>query len=184
MTICGAGLLSSNWLLTFCSHGTAGNFDIKLPLTGPTLGVECRKGGSSHVFEVILTFPSAATVTSASVTPDPATSGATGSVSSFSVSGSKVTVNLTGVSNAQTILITLFDVSDGTNTNDVNVPMGVLLGDTTGNGSVASNDVTLTQSEVGQAVSATNFREDVTVDGAINSTDVNLVQSKVGTGLP
>jgi len=105
-------------------------------------------------------------------------------VSSFSVSGSKVTVNLTGVSNAQTILITLFDVSDGTNTNDVNVPMGVLLGDTTGNGSVASNDVTLTQSEVGQAVSATNFREDVTVDGAINSTDVNLVQSKVGTKLP
>jgi hypothetical protein len=165
-------------------HGSAGTFNIKLPLFGPKLGVECRKGGSSGVFTVILTFPSAVTVSDATVTPDPATSGATASVSSFSVSGSKLTVNLTGVSQAQTITVHLLSVSDGTNTNDVSVPMGVLLCDTDNNRSVTSNDVSLTQSKVGQAISTSNFREDVNLDGVINSTDVNLVQSKVGTKLP
>ena len=166
------------------THGTAGMFDTTLPLTGTKVGVECRKGGSSHVFTVIITFPTAVTVGSVSVTPDPKAPGATASVSSSSVSGHLVTVNLTGVSNAQRIVITLSGVSDGTNTGDVSVPMGVLLGDTNKNGSVASNDVTLTQSKVGQIVSKTTFREDVTLDGLINSTDVQQVQSKVGTKLP
>ena len=169
-------------------HGTAGNFSIKLPAIGPKLGVECRTGGNSGIHNVIVTFPTAVTVGSASVTPDPKAPSASGSVSSFSVSGSKVTVNLTGVSNAQRIVITLFSVSDGTNTNNVSVPMGVLLGDTNNNGFVTStgspNDVTLTQSKVGQIVSGSNFREDVNLNGLINSTDVNLVQSKVGTKLP
>ena len=100
------------------------------------------------------------------------------------MSGSTVTVNLTGVSNAQTILVTLFGVSDGSNTNDVSVSIGVLLGDAGGNGSVKDADVTLTQSKVGQAVSTANFREDVDINGSINSTDVNLVTSKKGTVLP
>ena len=170
------------------THGTAGSFNVNLPLFGPKLGVECRTGGNSGVFKMILTFPTAITLDSTSVTPDPNAPSATASVSSSSVSGSTVTVNLTGVSNAQTIFVTLSNVSDGTHTNDVSVPMGVLLGDTTNNGSVTSsgspNDVTLTQSKVGQSVTSSTFREDVTVDGVINSTDVNLVQSKVGTKLP
>jgi predicted outer membrane repeat protein len=166
------------------THGTTGNFDIKLPLAGPKVGVECRKGGSSGAFKLILTFPRAITVASASVTPDPAAPGAVGNIKSFSVSGSAVTVNLTGVSNAQKILITLFGVSDGSNSNDVSVSMGVLLGDASGNGSVKDADVTLTQSKVGQAVSTANFREDVDINGSINSTDVNLVTTKKGTALP
>ena len=134
---------------------------------------------------MLLTFPNAVSVSDASVTPDPKEPGATGSVSSFSGSGSKaVTVNLTGVSNAQTILVNLLGVSDGTNTNDVSVAMGVLLGDTNNNRLVGSNDVTLAQSKVGQAITMSTFREDVTIDGAIDNTDVNLVQSKVGTKLP
>jgi hypothetical protein len=165
-------------------HGTAGMFDITLPLSGTKVGVECRQGGSSHVFTVFLTFPTSVTVGSVSVTPDPKASGATASISSASVSGSQVTINLTGVSNAQRIAITLSAVSDGINSNDVIVPMGVLLGDTNNNGSVASTDVSLTQSKVGQAVSKTTFREDVNLDGVLNTTDVNLVHSKVGTKLP
>ena len=166
------------------THGTVGNFDITLPLFGSVLGVECRKGGTSKIFKVIVTFPTAVTVGSASVTPDAKAPGATASVSSASVSGSNVTVNLTGVSNAQTILVNLFGVSDGTNTGNVSVPMGVLLGDTNKSRSVDSADVTLTQSKSGQATNSTNFREDVTLDGSINSTDIQLVQSKVGTKLP
>ncbi len=158
-------------------HGAfVGN--ISLPLIGPTLGIECRTGGATDDHQVIMTFPSAVSLTSASVTAG------TGSVSNFSVTGAQVTVNLTGVANAQTITITLNNVSDGTNTGNVSVPMGVLLGDTTGNGTVNASDVSLTKLKSGQPVDASNFREDVTVSNSINSSDVSLVKSKSGTALP
>ncbi len=111
------------------------------------------------------------------------TSGA-GSVSSFSVSGSQVTVNLTGVTNVQRITVTLFDVNDGTNTGDVPVSMGVLIGDVNGNAAVNASDVSLTKSQVGQTVSGSNFREDVNANGTISATDVALVKSDVGHSLP
>jgi hypothetical protein len=157
-------------------HG-ATVFDIALPLTGAA-GVECRTGGVNSNHQVIVTFPSAVSLTNASVTTG------TGTVSSFTVSGGQVTVNLTGVSNAQTIAITLFGVSDGTNMADVTIPMGVLLGDTSGNGSVNATDVSLTKSKSGQAVNASNFRTDVTLSNSINSSDVSTVKSKSGTALP
>ena len=75
-------------------------------------------------------------------------------MSNFTVNGGQVTVNLTGVSNAQRIVITLFGVSDGMNTSNVNIPMGVLLGDTSGNGSVNASDVSLTKLKSGQPVDA------------------------------
>jgi hypothetical protein len=62
--------------------------------------------------------------------------------------------------------------------------MGVLVGDTTGNGLVNSSDIAQTQSQSGQPVGLNNFREDVTVNGLINSSDIALVQSMSGTGLP
>jgi hypothetical protein len=95
-----------------------------------------------------------------------------------------VTVNLTGVTSAQRIILTLINVNDGTNSGDVPIPMGVLVGDVNGNAVVNSSDVSLTKSQVGQAVTASNFREDVNADGLINSVDVALVKAKVGTGLP
>jgi len=62
--------------------------------------------------------------------------------------------------------------------------MSVLLGDTTANGFVNSADVSLTQSQSGQPVTGSNFREDVTVNGFLNSADVSLVQTQSGTSLP
>jgi uncharacterized MnhB-related membrane protein len=62
--------------------------------------------------------------------------------------------------------------------------MGVLVGDVNGNGLVNASDVSLTKSQVGQAVSSSNFREDVNANGTISSTDVAIVKSDVGTSLP
>ena len=70
------------------------------------------------------------------------------------------------------------------NTSNVNIPMGVLLGDTSGNGSVNASDVSLTKLKSGQAIDASNFRADVTVNGSINASDVSSVKLKSGTGLP
>jgi hypothetical protein len=158
-------------------HGGAGTFDIPLPLTG-NVGVECRSGGATNDYQMIIDFATTVTVESASVTSG------TGSVSSFSVSGSQVTVNLTGVTNVQTITVTLINVNDGTHMGDVPASMGVLVGDVNGNAAVNASDVALTKSQVGAAVSGSNFREDVNANGLINSVDVAQVKSEVGTALP
>jgi hypothetical protein len=159
-------------------HGGAGTFDIPLPLNG-SVGVECRSGGGTNDYQMIVNFASAVTVGSASVTSG------TGTVSSFSGSGtSQITVNLTGVTDVQRITVTLHNVNDGTSTGEVPVSMGVLVGDVNGNASVNASDVALTKSQVGQAVGGSNFREDVNVNGTISATDVALVKSDVGHSLP
>jgi uncharacterized protein (TIGR02597 family) len=169
-------------------HGTAGTFDQTLPLNVQfyTLpgGTECRTIGSTPAgtgidYQVVLTFPAAVSFTNIIPTSGVAT------VDSFSGNSSTtVTINLKSVSNAQKTTFTLLGASDGTNTNDVAVQMAVLIGDTTANGSVNSSDIAQTQSQSGQLVTLSNFREDLTVDGSINSSDVALVQSKSGTALP
>ena len=157
------------------THGAAGDFDVPLPLTG-NVGVECRSGPAPH--QMIINFAIPVTVASASVTSG------SGSVGSFSVSGAVVTVNLTGVTNAQRITVTLGNVDDGTNIGDVPVPMGVLAGDTNGNGTVNASDIGQTKAQSGQAVTGSNFRTDVNLSGSINASDIGLVKSKAGTSLP
>jgi len=86
--------------------------------------------------------------------------------------------------NAATIQVQVAPNGDGTNTYDTSVQMGVLIGDTTGDGFVNSADISQTKSQSGNAVTSSNFREDVNVDGFINSADISLVKSKSGTALP
>ena len=177
---CGSGLAAVG-AVSRKTHGSAGDFDINLPFIGSP-GIECRTGGASNNHKVVVTFPVPVTVGSATVTPG---AGGTGSVSgSPSVNGSVVTVNLTNVSNAQTLVIHLLNVSDGTNTANVDIPMSVLLGDTTANKAVNSSDVSQTKAQSGTAAANTNFRTDVTVNGLINSSDTAIVKSKSGTGIP
>jgi hypothetical protein len=162
------------------THGTAGTFDVDL--MPPASGIEPRSGGTNGDYQVVVTFAVPVTLTSANAIPG---AGGTASVSGTpSVSGNTVTINLTNISNAQRFTINLIGVNDGTGTNNISVPMAVLIGDTTGNGAVNSSDIAQTKSQSGQVVTSSNFREDVTVNGLINSSDIATVQSKSGTGLP
>jgi hypothetical protein len=158
------------------THGNAGTFDVDLPETGAP-GIECRSAGAANSHMLVFTFANNVSVQGATV------SAGTGSATNFTVAGKQVTVNLIGVTNAQTVVVKLLGVSDGTNTSDVEATMSLLLGDTSSNGAVNSTDIAQTQSQSGQLVTSANFREDVTVNGAINSSDIALVQSKSGTGL-
>ena len=152
--------------------------DIDLSLTNNS-GIECRSGGPTNDHQIIFTFPSAVTFTNAAVTVG------TGSVSSSSGTGTTiVTVNLTGVSNAQTVTVTLGGVSDGANTRDVSVQMGVLVGDTNGNGIVNASDVGQTKSRIGQTVDLNIFRSDINNNGTINASDVAAVKLQIGTSIP
>ena len=164
------------------THGTAGTFDINLPLTGRP-GIECRTGGASNDYMVVITFASPVTVTSATATPG---SGGTASVSGPPVvNSSEVTVNLTNVSNVQTLAVNLIGVNDGLgHFGDVAIPMSVLIGDTTDNAIVNASDVGQTKAQSGQNATSSNFRLDVTANGPINAADVGLVKSKSGSQLP
>ncbi len=151
------------------THGSAGDFDVTLP------GVEPRNGGATGDYRIIVTFASPVTVGSAAV------SSGTGSVVMASGNGTNtITVDLTGVTNAQYLTLRLGCTDDGVNLGDVNVTMGVLVGDADGNGSVGGTDVSLVKSNVGAPVTGSNFRSDVIVSGGINSTDV--AQTKAASG--
>jgi uncharacterized delta-60 repeat protein len=159
------------------THGVAGTFGIALPLTG-TPGIECRTGGANGDHRIVLSFAGAASFISAAVTSG------TGSVASVTSSGNPLAVDLTGVANAQRIIVTLFGLSDGTNTGNLDIPMAVLLGDTNGNGSVNAGDIAQTKAQSGQTTTAANFRTDANVSGTISAADIALVKSKSGTSLP
>ena len=157
------------------THGGAGTFDVPLPLTGSP-GIECRSTAGNHT--IVVTFANTVTLSGASVTCG------VGSVGSFSASGAEVTVNLTGVANAQRITVMLASVNDGTTIGDVAIPMGVLAGDTNGNGTVNAGDIGQTKAQSGQTVTGANFRTDVNANGSINAGDIGLVKAQSGTVLP
>ena len=161
------------------THGAAGVFDINLPFTGAP-GVECRSGLGAGLndHQIVVAFASPVTVPSITITSG------TLSGASFAVSGNVVTVTLSGVANAQKLVLQLDNVTDGVNTSSVSVPVGFLVGDTSGNGSVNASDVSQTKAQSGQLVTGSNFRNDVTVNGSINAGDVSSVKSRSGTALP
>jgi hypothetical protein len=97
-----------------------------------------------------------------------------------------MTVNLTGVANAQTMTVTLSNVTDNSSQvfPDTVLNASFLLGDTNGNGSVSASDISQTKAQSGQAVTVGNFREDVNANGSINAGDISLVKARAGTALP
>jgi hypothetical protein len=164
------------------SHGSAGTFDINLPLDGS--GSECRRGGTNGDYTLVFSFANTLTsVDGASVTSGTAS---VASSNKDSNDAHRYVVNLTGVTNAQVITVNLTNVSDsaGNCSSAVSAQMGVLAGDTNGDRFVNSADISQTKSQSGQAVTSSNFREDLNADGSINSADISLVKSKSGTALP
>ena len=167
--------------------GTATPFDMPLSLSlrwDSVPGVECRAVGSTPAgagvdHQIVLTFPSNVSFTS--VIPS---SGAAVVGSSSGNNTSTVTVNLTGVTNAQKVAVTLVGVNDGTNTNDVAVEMGALLGDVNGDGFVLSGDYTAIRQRSGTTtLDNTNFQFDLNADGAILSGDYTTARQLSGSHL-
>ncbi len=90
------------------THGSAGTFDIPLPLSGAP-GVECRSSGGGHTLVV--------TMNHEIVSGNAAITDGSGSVSgSPTFIGNTMTVNLTGVADVQKITVTLSNVTDSSRT--------------------------------------------------------------------
>jgi hypothetical protein len=163
------------------AHGAAGNFSIPLPLSGQP-GVECRTGEVNGSHTLVFTFSNNIVSGSANLTTQ--SGGSTSGSPTFA--GNTMTVNLINITDVQKITVTLSNVTDSFAQvlPDTAVSVNMLIGDTSGNKAVNSSDVTQTKLQSGQAVTATNFREDVNANGSINASDVGTVKSKVGTALP
>jgi hypothetical protein len=160
-------------------HGASGPFDLNLPLVG-TPAVEGRSGGANNEYQLVFKFGGDVSVSNAWV------QSGNGYVQSYSGTGTDtITLNLYAVTSSQRISVTLAGVSDGSITTNVGVSMGVLPGDTTGNGAVTASDVAQTKAQSGQTVTGANFVNDVNVSGgSINASDLGLVKSRAGAQLP
>jgi hypothetical protein len=163
------------------THGTAGTFDIDLT-SGH--GIECRSGGTNGDYTLVFTFINPlTTVGGASVTTG------TGSVSIGNIDGKDAhnyIVNLTGVTNAQYITVSLSNVTDSARNFSIAVPisMGVLVGDVNASGHVDAGDIGAIQQVNSQTANSTNFRADVNASGHIDAGDIGITQSHNSTGLP
>ena len=99
-----------------------------------------RSTGGAH--QIVFTFSAPVTVASATVTSG------IGAVGLLSGNGTNtITVDLTGVANAQYITVRLNCVTDGLNVGNVSVTMGVLAGDANAGGSVTGTDVSIVKSQ-------------------------------------
>jgi hypothetical protein len=162
-------------------HGSAGTFDVDLTSGN---GIECRSGGANGDYTIVFTFTNPlTTVDGVSVT-----SGA-GSVSSSNVDGNDAhnyVVNLTGVTNTQTITVSLTDVTDslGNFSAAVAGSMGVLVGDVNASRRVDAADVSLVRQQTLQTIDNSNFREDLNASGRIDAADVSIARQQTLTSLP
>ena len=155
-------------------------FDVDLSIGN---AIECRSGGSNGDYTLVFKFANPlASVGGASVTSG------TGTVRSNAIGADahEYIVNLTGVTNAQTITVSLNNITDslGNFSSAASTSMSVLIGDTNADRSVDSADISQVKSQSGNAVNSSNFREDLNGDGFIDSADIGFVKSKSGTALP
>jgi hypothetical protein len=181
-TVCSSGNIEPVSAVSRKTHGSAGTFDIDLPLTGQP-GIECRTGPTAGDHTVVVTFSTPVTVSNVTVTPGAGGTASIAPTNGVTTSNSEVTVNLTNVSNAQTLTINLIGVTGGANTGNVSIPMSVLLGDADSSGHVDAGDVGAVQRQNSQPVNLSNFREDVNTSGHIDAGDVGVVQRHNSTGL-
>jgi hypothetical protein len=160
------------------THGMTGTFDIDLPLAGEP-GIECRSGAAGHT--LVFTFTNTIVSGSAAVTSG------VGSVSGAPMfSGHTMTVNLTGVANAQQITVTLTNVTDAAARviPSVSLSMNVLLGDVNSSKRTDSGDVTVVRNHTVSVPDQQTFRFDVNASGRIDAGDVTATRNATVTVLP
>jgi hypothetical protein len=169
----GAGGLTLLSAASRLTHGSAGTFDINMPLTG-TSGVEDRDAAGS--FLAVFTFDAPVTSGNAAVVGGTATAGTP------TFSGNEMRVPLTGVADIQIVTIEISNVNGGGGTADVN--FGFLKADVNASRTVDRPDLTQIQTDRGQIVNGSNFRDDINLSGRVDIPDKNAVSANRGHHIP
>jgi uncharacterized repeat protein (TIGR01451 family) len=157
-------------------HGAAGTFDLPLSsvLTNPT--TEPRIG---PVHQMVFTYDKPLNGAVATVTEGTATR-------SSSIVGSTVVVDLTGVTNAQYVTVTLSSVAsvDGGTGGTGVARAGFLVGDVNQNRVVTVADLGLVNAQLAQLVTAANFLRDVNASGTLTVADKGITNANLTNSLP
>ena len=165
------------------THGTVGDFDIALPPAGNP-GIECRTGPTAGAHKIVYTLDPGRILTGAGS----ATTSQTGAGVSTALGpkANQVTVNLTGITNAQHLTVTLNGVQDTTGLiiNNLVAHMDVLLGDVNSTRRTDSGDVTAVRNHTVSIPDQTTFRFDVNASGRIDAGDVTVTRNASVTVLP
>jgi hypothetical protein len=144
--------------------------------------VECRaSGGTGGDHTLVITFSNNVVSGNATVT-----AGSGGVAGTPTFTGNTMTINLTGVGNAQKITVRLTNVIDSFSQvlPNIEVSMNLLFGDTTGNKTVNTTDIAQVKADSGLVVNASRFRTDVNVNGTLTTSDISAVKSAAGTSVP
>lgn len=91
-------------------------------------------------------------------------------------------VRLTGVANEQIVTIRVSNVNGGGSSEDVD--FGFLIADANANRTVDKPDFNEVKGQVGQPVTAANFRDDVIPDGTNGRDDAQTVKTHKGQSIP
>jgi uncharacterized protein (DUF1800 family) len=155
-------------------------FDIPLPLVGSS-GIECRKTNGTAAIVLFFDQP----INGGTAVATPGTGGAGAVSGTPNISGSVMTVNLSGVTDLQELILTLSNVTTagGGNLPSATVKVRFLEGDTNGNAVISAADTGQVKTQVGQPVTGFNFRCDINQNGSITAADNNLAKAKVGHSL-
>ncbi|CAN5793487.1 hypothetical protein BH20VER1_BH20VER1_00140 [soil metagenome] len=162
------------------THGGAGTFGVPLPIG--SRGIEPRLGagtGPGRSYTIVMHFDREVNGGTASVAGN-------GQVDSVSFSGDDMIIELSNVTDQQTITLTANNVTtpQGGMLAAASVQIGFLAGDVNDSSNVNATDISMVKSISGSTTTAANFRADVVVSGTINATDLSFVKSRSGTTLP
>jgi hypothetical protein len=162
-------------------HGAAGTFDLPLTLTTPpTINHNPTtepRSGTTH--QIVLTYDKPLSTATVNVTEGTA-------VKNSSLVGSTVVVNLTGVTNAQYVTVSLTSVgsTDGGTGGIGEARVGFLEGDVNQSRVVTVADLGLVNAQLAQPVTAANFLKDVNATGTLTVADKGITNSRLTNSLP
>jgi uncharacterized protein (DUF1800 family) len=163
------------------THGSAGSFDVQLPLNPTNSAIECRSVTAGMT--LVLSFDQPVFSGSASITGSAGTPSVT---SAPAFAGNTMTVRLGGLTNAQSFTVTLTNVANGASELLATqaIPFRTLLGDVTSNGLLTSSDVNTIKAAIaaGSGVNGSNFRCDTNLSGTLTTSDINNVKAAIATG--
>ena len=165
------------------SSAAMGISEIPLDLSGDGVAIESRQGGPT---ELVLSFEanvvkganfSVSLTTLAGGTPD-------GNVSSATVSGSTLTIDLAGTIDGQTLVINVNDLRHYATSlaGNYTLSLGVLLGDATHDGTVNLLDFNALAGHFNGAATS-DMQGDFNFDGMVNLLDFNLLASNFNKSL-
>lgn len=156
-------------------HAGGKTVDRALPLNG-TAVVEPRRVGASGAFKVVLSFDKSIVSGAVSLV------GSGAIVGEPAISGSQMTVNLTGLSDGSTVRLNVSGVTgfNGSQVSSGSVRFQVLQGDVTGDGKVDASDVQMVKDALSPVMNAaTNGLCDLDGNGLVNTGDVLIAKSRM-----